>query len=418
MPDFNELVHKVSLDADFLNQVLKPATVSDEFTRRLLDIYNTCRVEGFAQSITLGIHRSDYMLHDANDGRPIVPKQVEINTVAASFFGLSERVTGLHRMLLGRLPLEGLRAEDCPENHPVSAIAAGIAETVRLYKESVSVAGGEREVVCLFVVQGDEQNVFDQRHLEFALWDEHKLPVIRATMADIHEGAQIDATSKVLRFKSKEIGLIYFRAGYQPEDYTSENDWAARLLMERSAAVKCPSAAYHCVGAKKIQQVLESPGMLEKFVSTSSAARMRSVFVGMYGLGDGSNDALEAKHKAIMSPGEYVLKPQREGGGNNYYDSEMVEILSTASDEELQAYILMDIIKAPISPALFMRNGETHRTEATTELGIYGLVISTGDAIHESKTVGHLLRSKMASSKETGVAAGFGVLDSPVLYDT
>ena len=27
------------------------------------------------------------------------------------------------------------------------------------------------------------------------------------------------------------------------------------------------------------------------------------------------------------------------------------------------------------------------------------------------------IRSKMASSKETGVAAGFGVIDSPYLYD-
>ena len=26
-------------------------------------------------------------------------------------------------------------------------------------------------------------------------------------------------------------------------------------------------------------------------------------------------------------------------------------------------------------------------------------------------------RSKMASAKETGVAAGFGVIDSPILYD-
>jgi len=414
MVDFNELVHKVSLDAEFINRELKPVAVTDAFQRRLLDIYNTCREEGIAQPITLGIHRSDYMLHDAGDGSPLVPKQVEINTVAASFFGLSQRVTGLHRTLLGRLPLGGLDAADCPDNSPVSGIASSIATAIRLYSNSVR---NSNQHACLFVVQGDEQNVFDQRHLEFALWDNHKVPVIRATLAEIHTGAKLDAISKVLQFQGIEIGCIYFRAGYQPEDYKDENDWDARLLMERSVAVKCPSAAYHCVGAKKIQGALTRPGVVEKYVSADVAARLRTVFAGMYTLGDGSAEAREAKEKALAAPKEYVLKPQREGGGNNLYDVEMVQLLSTATDEELEAYILMDIIKAPVAPSLFMRKGQVFEVEATTELGIYGVIVAEGDVIHETHTVGHLLRSKMESSKETGVAAGFGVLDSPVLYD-
>ena len=49
MPDFNELVHKVSLDSEFLNEHLQPAAKTDEFQRRLLDIYNSCCKEGIAQ---------------------------------------------------------------------------------------------------------------------------------------------------------------------------------------------------------------------------------------------------------------------------------------------------------------------------------------------------------------------------------
>ena len=106
MTDFNELVHKVSLDADFINFHLQPVAKTDDFQRRLLDIYNSCREEGVAQPITLGVHRSDYMLHcSAGEGSAPAPKQVEINTVAASFAGLSQRVTGLHKFLLGRLPI-------------------------------------------------------------------------------------------------------------------------------------------------------------------------------------------------------------------------------------------------------------------------------------------------------------------------
>ena len=106
MTDFNTLVHKVSLDAEFLNEHLQPVAKTDEFQvdrlgrfkdveyrrnrqwsaggtdiwnlythththihthtqARLLDIYNKCREEGTGQPLTLGVHRSDYMLHDA-----------------------------------------------------------------------------------------------------------------------------------------------------------------------------------------------------------------------------------------------------------------------------------------------------------------------------------------------------------------
>jgi hypothetical protein len=41
-------------------------------------------------------------------------------------------------------------------------------------------------------------------------------------------------------------------------------EWKARLLMEESSAVKCPSISYHLTGAKKIQQELARPGVLER----------------------------------------------------------------------------------------------------------------------------------------------------------
>jgi len=51
------------------------------------------------------------------------------------------------------------------------------------------------------------------------------------------------------------VALVYFRAGYTPTDYPSEAEWAARVLVERCDAYKCPTVAYQLAGAKKIQQV-------------------------------------------------------------------------------------------------------------------------------------------------------------------
>ena len=46
--------------------------------------------------------------------------------------------------------------------------------------------------------------------------------------------------------------------------FLSLQEWQARLLMERSVAIKCPTVAYHLAGAKKVQQELARPGVLER----------------------------------------------------------------------------------------------------------------------------------------------------------
>lgn len=49
-----------------------------------------------------------------------------------------------------------------------------------------------------------------------------------------------------------ELSVIYYRSGYTPDDYFGPKEWSARLLLERSFAIKCPSIAYHLVGCKKV----------------------------------------------------------------------------------------------------------------------------------------------------------------------
>ena len=56
------------------------------------------------------------------------------------------------------------------------------------------------------------------------------------------------------------------RCGYHPDQYPSESEWAARLMMERSRAIKSPSIHYHLAGTKKVQQELAKPGQVERFL--------------------------------------------------------------------------------------------------------------------------------------------------------
>lgn len=59
---------------------------------------------------------------------------------------------------------------------------------------------------------------------------------------------------------------------------------------------------------------------------------------------------------AVAEPERFVLKPQREGGGNNLYGEELRAKLATG--EGLAAYILMQRIQPPINryPAAGLRD--------------------------------------------------------------
>ena len=58
------------------------------------------------QDIECAVVRSDYMLHDKEI------KQIEINTISASFAGLSTRVSKLHRHVVASRPVRRRRKKE------------------------------------------------------------------------------------------------------------------------------------------------------------------------------------------------------------------------------------------------------------------------------------------------------------------
>ena len=97
------------------------------------------------------------------------------------------------------------------------------------------------------------------------------MPLRRATLAEVQREGVLDSDTKALRLGRDEVSLAYFRAGYTPADYPGEAEWEARLLLERSFAIKCPSIGQHLAGTKKVQQVLAAPAMLARFVDPEQA---------------------------------------------------------------------------------------------------------------------------------------------------
>ncbi|KAH7654299.1 Glutathione synthase protein [Dioscorea alata] len=398
-PIFNELVDRVSLDGEFLQESLSRTKMVDAFTARLLDIHSKMLEMNKTEDIRLGLHRSDYML-DSETG---LLYQIELNTISSSFPGLSCLVGDLHRNLLNHHGKHlGLDSRGVPGNTAVSRFAEALAKAWKEYNNP--------SAVVLVVVQPEERNMYDQHWLCAVLREMHDVATIRKTLSEIDAEGQVLPNGSLV-IGGQTVAVVYFRAGYSPNDYPSESEWRARLMMEQSVAIKCPSISYHLVGTKKIQQELAKPNVLERFLENKDdIAKLRKSFAGLWSL-----DNADIIESAMERPELYVLKPQREGGGNNIYGDDVRETLIKLKNEggdDLAAYILMQRIFPKASLAYLVRDGICHQDNAISELGVYGAYLRNKDNVIMNDQCGYLMRTKVSSSNEGGVAAGFAVLDS------
>ncbi|XP_057654245.1 glutathione synthetase-like isoform X2 [Diorhabda carinulata] len=346
---FQELFHKVAYDREFLKMCLENIVQVDEFTAKLFEIYETTEKEGVSQSIGLGLFRCDYMLQ-CNDKRKdgsddFYPfcnwKLIEINTIAAGFGWLGPASGLLHRYILQEMnQLDNIK--NLPVNNALTGLCGGILEAWELY--------GNSSAVILILVEDITYNISDQKFHEYTLKEMNpSIRIIRRNLTQIYYNGELNEENELI-IDNNIVGVVYFRTGYEPSQYPTENEWSARLLLER-----------------------------------------------------------------------YILKPQREGGGHNIYGKRIRQYIDKLKNtKERIAWILMEKIFPPIIKGYMIRPGTEHPppiTDMVSELGIFGVIMGDSTRIISNRQVGHMLRTKVESADEGGVAAGLGALDSPYLID-
>jgi glutathione synthetase len=416
---FHDLYHAVCKNEEWLVQELTELAKYDpEFTGRLLDLHLKVLRTGISQHLTGGLFRSDYIVNSIGNNHQI--KQVEFNTVSVSFGGLSTRLSELHNYLI-ESDTYGIAFDKgtVPISPALSQLADGLAKMHQSYVTNVS---STEFAAVLFVVQPGEKNALDQRLLEFELFNKYKIISYRLTLAEIEGHVRKTGNWNILEYipTGAHISVVYYRSGYTPSDYPSNVEWDARLFLETSHAIKCPSVWTQLSGAKKIQQLLTDEKIIKRLapeMSESDVIKLKATFTDMYPLDDSSR-GLEGRRLAFEQPEKYVLKPQREGGGNNIYRDNIPPFLNSIPKENWGGYVLMELIQPAEIRNKILRAGEVYSGEIISELGVFGSVI--WDIKEKTSLVndvsGWLLRTKLKSSDEGGVAAGFGCIDSVYLY--
>ncbi|XP_047736457.1 glutathione synthetase [Hyalella azteca] len=275
------------------------------------------------------------------------PKQVEVNTIASSFGALAVHLGHLHKYVLTLLGRHDL-IPNLPENQALEQLCGGMVAAWEHYNNP--------KAAVMFVVEQVTYNICDQRYHEYELLRQRpRLQVIRRTLQQVADQGRLDDQRRLF-VGGVEVGVVYYRWGYDPSAYPGEGEWGARLLIERSLAIKCPSIQYHLAGTKKVRVPpgpygvlvvsLQGPGgvltgpwwgpyrILVGSLRGPGGVLMGSwwgpykvlvgslwspyeVLVGRCRSWGEEGDASVAR--ALSDPHGYVLKPQREGGGNNVY---------------------------------------------------------------------------------------------------
>lgn len=73
------------------------------------------------------------------------------------------------------------------------------------------------------------------------------------TFRQLKEKMVYDNTDGKITIGGKEVSVVYFRTGYSPENYKTNDDWITREILEISRAIKCPNIATQLINFKKIQ---------------------------------------------------------------------------------------------------------------------------------------------------------------------
>lgn len=413
---FQTLYSKVvSSNKSWLASILQDLSQFDlDFTGKLYDLYLKAK-PNITQPLSLGLFRSDYFINDLTNEI----KQIEFNTVSVSFGGLSTKVGQLHNYLNkagyydNDYSLEYYTKDELPISNSVNELAQGLATGSKAYSSD--------STIVLFIVQPGERNSFDQRHIEYALLENHDIKSIRLTLEEVESKLTINDKKLYIKSTMDEVSVVYYRSGYAPTDYYSDSCWNARLFIEKSLAIKCPSILTQLSGAKKIQQLLTDEKIIHDLVpeiSSDDLSLLKSTFVEILPL-DESEQGLKAQKLAFEQPEKYVLKPQREGGGNNIYKNDIPSFLEKIPKRDWQGYILMEMIQPPKFKNKIIRKQDIFNEEIISELGIFGSILfneETGEILSNENS-GWLLRSKFSTSDEGGVAAGFGCVDNIHLYE-
>jgi len=413
---FNKIIIRLSNDQKYLEEILNPIAEKDEFVRKNLEISKKLVNYEHKQKIKLGIFRNDYLFDKVQNFLLFT----EYNTIASSMGTFSDRLKKFYSYFSEKYPdifkkyKEAIIPVESYDN--IEKFAQSMFEAIQLgfpnqYKDSIIV----------FVIQKNETNIFDQCSISDELYNKYKIATKRLTLNEIKKNCVQDESGN-LTIDGKLISMFYFRAGYCESDFQDEESWQGRELIELSTAIKVPDINTFLTTFKVFQYELSKPHVMKHYCDNELIINdILRFFGGIYYIRDMNDEAKKELFSKIKSdPTKYIMKPMREGGGNNIYGDKLKELIPEEGNEPgdiLNISVIVDKIDSALHESLVLRNEKISVQNSISEFSIYGIVLSNDNIFKINKSASFLVRTKNKDEIEGGIMEGAGAVDLPCLVD-
>ena len=413
---FNKIINKLSNDQKFLEEILTPISEKDNFVKKNLEISKKLLNYEHKQKVKLGIFRNDY-LFDKNQNFLFF---TEYNTIASSMGTFSDKIKKFYSFFSQKYPeiFKKYSEKSIPTEgfDNIEKFAESMVESIKLafpkqYQESI----------IIFVVQKNETNIFDQYSLSDELYNKYKIHSIRMTLEEIKNKCIQDENGNLL-LNDKLISLFYFRASYCENDFPNEEAWQGRELIELSTAIKVPDINTFLTTFKIFQYELSKPQILMHYIQNELIINDILRFFGnIYYIRDMSAENItDLFNKIKDNPDKYILKPMREGGGNNITGEKLKELIvanETNISDLIKNSVIVDKIDSYTHESLVIRDEKIKMQNSISEYSAYGIILTNENNIIINKSVSFLVRTKNQDSIEGGIIEGAGAIDIPCLLD-
>lgn len=488
---WNELYAKAVCDEAWIEQIMRDVVEEDELASTLWGIHvkgrETKELRERRKGVRdekweLGVWRNDWMIERGEIGivkddglregmdveRTLELKQVEFNTIACAGACHGKRIADMHRLLTemgiynthpSTSAPPGVRvvpaaepqqlppytSSKLPSNDTPTTIVTALASAFTHYGQTFYCSPNlslKYPLCILLPVQPFNINPFDELPILNTLISTHQIPTFRiefplafssTTKLDVDTG-MLTFTPPLPENVTYEVAVLYLRAGHEMHEYKVHGGIGieARVRIEASRVVLCPSVMGQLAGSKAVQAAFTRPENLRRFVDDEVAEEMGRGCAWMVSLASVEGKGIVKELLAgNADTNGWVLKPAcAEGGGHNFFGKDVVDTLRRLSfpDDELAGYVLMKRIVSPpgVSNILVLTTGEVYSGDVIAELGIWGTCLfrrsqegpNVGKAeIRSNEVAGWSVRTKKAEVDEISVVKGYGAFDSVMLVD-
>ena len=160
---------------------------------------------------------------------------------------------------------------------------------------------------------------------------------------DIEDLSEYNPDTGVLKVNQEEVAVFYLRQGFLPEHYT-EITWKTRETMEKSKSIVCPDVFTQILNLKYFQHVINDRELWKTNGYEDEVFDKNTAHFCEIKTFEDFGKSKETLIKYIEENGgveSFVLKPQREGGANNYFGDDIKTKVEESSLEELSSHIVM-----------------------------------------------------------------------------